>query len=491
MELARQMMHDISYYESKDEIRSNLTRCIDELKTETRQTKNTLQEEMSMGLTRATALAIAQSVAIAILLLAATGLGINPLLQAAENIRHNQKLPVTGANEFRYLAAAYNNMYTAYKKSIDNLSFKASHDELTGVYNRSGYDLLKDSVDLSTTAFLLFDTDKFKQINDDHGHEAGDQVLQKVANVLLSNFRVGDYVCRIGGDEFVVLMVHAGKDIRRLIENKVMQVNKELSDTTDGLPPVSVSVGVAICEDADSPQALFHNSDIALYYVKEVEKINKEYGIDVTECTCSIPTERTEYKGRTSRVLDFSRESDIAEAALLGKYTNCCQRLGSAGETAMMHGFLNPDAGFFVIEDKNGMVKAQAEIWASKDGALVFDNIEFANTDSAGYNERVRQLRGDLAKFAERSGYDTIVMGCGYNEFEHYRMEKAPVPELTLTPYELYLVQEDNDAGVSFSSVSEAAEYMDSASYYPEDFVYTDTICDEGCVYIKKAMVIS
>lgn len=198
-----------------------------------------------------------------------TSLGINPLLQAVEHIKHDQELPITGANEFRYLASTYNTMYEAYRKSIDNLSFQASHDELTGVYNRAGYDLLKNGVDLKTTAFLLVDADRFKRINDDHGHEIGDLVLKKIAVTLMNHFRSDDYVCRIGGDEFMVLMVHVSPDVRHLIETKVIEINRDLSDTEDGLPEVSVSVGVAMCTDASSPQEMFHDADVALYYVKE------------------------------------------------------------------------------------------------------------------------------------------------------------------------------------------------------------------------------
>lgn len=269
MQLAREMMHDDGYYDQKNRIRSDLTQCIEELKNGTRSTQNVMQKNVHSDLVGMVILIIVQSFAIILLLWVTTSLGINPLLQAVEHIKHDQKLPITGANEFRYLAGTYNTMYTAYKKSIDNLSFQASHDELTGVYNRSGYDLLKNGVDLSTTAFLLFDADKFKRINDENGHEVGDKVLQKIANVLLNNFRTDDYVCRIGGDEFMVLMVHINRDIRHLIENKVLQINKELSDTEDGLPPITMSVGVALCRDTDNPQEMFHDSDVALYYVKD------------------------------------------------------------------------------------------------------------------------------------------------------------------------------------------------------------------------------
>ena len=214
----------------------------------------------------------------------------------------------------------------------------------------------------------------------------------------------------------------------------------------------------------------------------EVYKINKEYGIDINNCVCNIPAISSKYDNRVSRILDFSNPDDIAIGANLGYATNCCQHLDSAGETAMMHGFLNPDAGFFVIEDKDGKVKAQAEIWLANKNTLVFDNIEFANTSSESYKERVDSLRGDLAAFAEKSGYKNIVMGCGYNEFKTDKMEKASKPRLKLTAEEVYLMQEDNDAGISFKNIKQVEEYMSTRKYKASDFVYSDT---GKCVYIK------
>ncbi|MBR2769840.1 MAG: GGDEF domain-containing protein [Solobacterium sp.] len=269
MRIAREMMHDDVYYDQKNRIRTDLTQCIEELKYGTRSAQSSMQKKVEGDLVRMAVLIVIQSLAIILLLYVTTSLGINPLLQAVEHIKHDQELPITGANEFRYLASTYNTMYEAYRKSIDNLSFQASHDELTGVYNRAGYDLLKNGVDLKTTAFLLVDADRFKRINDDHGHEVGDLILKKIAGVLMKHFRNDDYVCRIGGDEFMVLMVHVSQEVRPLIETKVIEINRDLSDTEDGLPAVTVSVGAALCRDAQSPEELFHDADVALYYVKE------------------------------------------------------------------------------------------------------------------------------------------------------------------------------------------------------------------------------
>ena len=226
----------------------------------------------------------------------------------------------------------------------------------------------------------------------------------------------------------------------------------------------------------------------------EVTKIEAKYkkvvpGFRLSGYPCSISPVGITYDGMTARVLDLSDKRDTALAARLGELTNCCQRLGCAGETAMMHGFLNPDAGFWVIEDANGTVKAQAEIWVADKGFLVFDNIEFADTDREHLSDRTEHLRGVIATWAMESGYQNIIMGCGYNELGVDSMERAPIPELRLTPEEVFALREDNDAYVSFKNMDDVHQYMQDPKYAPVDFVYTDT--DEQCVYIKKNGAVS
>ena len=226
----------------------------------------------------------------------------------------------------------------------------------------------------------------------------------------------------------------------------------------------------------------------------EVTKIEAEYGETVSgfklsDYPCNIEPVSITYNGMTARVLDLSDEKDIALAARLGELTCCCQRLGRAGETAMMHGFLNPDAGFWVIEDKDANIKAQAEIWKTNNGNLVFDNIEFANTDKEHLTDRADRLRGVIAAWAMESGYQNIIMGCGYNELGVDSMEQAPIPELCLTPEEVFALQKDNDASMSFGNVDEVHRYMQTEGYDPNDFVYTDA--GKRCVYIKKRGAVS
>jgi diguanylate cyclase (GGDEF)-like protein len=154
--------------------------------------------------------------------------------------------------------------------SEHRLANKAETDELTGLLNRAGYDRLLEELDLNSTTLLLVDTDKFKGINDTFGHETGDRVLQKISRSLIGNFRQNDYVCRIGGDEFAILMVNVGTLENEKITEKIRYINRELAGSIDDeLPAVSVSVGVAHGAGAESWSELFRHADAVLYRVKQ------------------------------------------------------------------------------------------------------------------------------------------------------------------------------------------------------------------------------
>ncbi len=269
MEIARQLVHDAGYYEQKDRIRGNMAECLAELKNGMHGNQQAMEDRAYHDLIWMLVLVVIQTLAVLMMMWVTTHLGVNPVLRAVDHIKMDQKIPIVGATEFRYLAGTYNTMYNAYKKSIASLNYKASHDELTGAYNRAGYDLIRSSLDMKTTAMLLFDADVFKSVNDQFGHETGDRVLQKIAAALKRNFRSDDYICRIGGDEFVVFMMHIGQEPDKLIEQKVARINQDLSDGSDGLPPISMSVGVSYNPEGNDPNEMFRQADTALYRVKE------------------------------------------------------------------------------------------------------------------------------------------------------------------------------------------------------------------------------
>ena len=174
-----------------------------------------------------------------------------------------------GAVVFGYIGMCLYTLVRLTTHSEKVLTDKASVDKLTGLYNRAGYDRILAEMDLNSTILLLFDTDKFKAVNDTYGHETGDRVLVSISRAIRQNFRSEDRVCRIGGDEFVVLMLHVEGDQRDLIRRKVNRINRELAHPEGKLPIVSLSVGVAFGADEPDAETLFAHADEALYKVKQ------------------------------------------------------------------------------------------------------------------------------------------------------------------------------------------------------------------------------
>ncbi|MBR2186921.1 MAG: diguanylate cyclase [Lachnospiraceae bacterium] len=269
---ATELVLNDDYYDQKDRIRKDMQESLKEVDSLMQSVKDrelsTLRREIMM----VCIVIVLQVISILVMVRLTSVLGIHPVLKAVDRIKEDSPIPETGANEFRYLAKAYNKMYSRYRTSLENLNYKASHDELTGAYNRAGYELLVSGLDLESTYMMLLDVDNFKYINDTYGHETGDNILIKLVQVLNSIFRDDDCICRIGGDEFVVFMVHSSGMPQRLIESKIIQINDELAKTEDGLPPISISVGVVNGKNVDDVESLFEKTDAAMYESKKKGK---------------------------------------------------------------------------------------------------------------------------------------------------------------------------------------------------------------------------
>ena len=269
---ATELVHGDDYYEKKDKIRESMQESLNEVQKLTNMIELGERDSLTRELSIVRTAIIIQALLIFFMIWLTTRLAINPVLNAVEEIKDDLPISEVGSNEFRYLANAYNSIYQKNKTNLESLSFKASHDELTGVYNRAGYDFLLSNIKLETTYMMLIDVDNFKTINDTYGHETGDKALVKVVSVIKKVFRDNDYICRIGGDEFVVFMVSSEGIQRRLIESKLEQINAELSKTKDGLPPITISVGVMNGKNASNPEELFEKTDEAMYESKNSGK---------------------------------------------------------------------------------------------------------------------------------------------------------------------------------------------------------------------------
>ncbi|MCR4645407.1 MAG: GGDEF domain-containing protein [Oscillospiraceae bacterium] len=267
--MAQGMVHDEIYYGCKQDIRREIENCISELETTTHSVQENSGSMMNGRLRFVRILVIAQTIAMITVLVMTSYLGINPILKGVERIKQDSKLPIIGSHEFRYLARNYNKMYEAFQNSIAQMDFEATHDKLTGLYNKDGYEVLRESIDLESSAVLKMDAAYLKDIGDVYGIDQREKATQKLAEALKGTFRSEDYICRIGEYDFVVFMIHVSPKLRDLIENKVEHINDLLADTTDGVQELSVCAGVAFGSGVDACDEVVARADKALKQAKD------------------------------------------------------------------------------------------------------------------------------------------------------------------------------------------------------------------------------
>jgi diguanylate cyclase (GGDEF)-like protein len=168
----------------------------------------------------------------------------------------------------------------------EKLSFLAMHDTLTMLNNRLAFDgegkrLFAESIRKNRNfGLLLIDLDEFKWINDKHGHLIGDKVLKRVGNILDNTILTGDFVARIGGDEFAVIV----NDIKR-IEDSGIVAEKILNNFKNPLKlpgiediHVDVSIGISCFSSKNkSFSDIFKEADVALYKAKFTGKKHFEF----------------------------------------------------------------------------------------------------------------------------------------------------------------------------------------------------------------------
>jgi diguanylate cyclase len=163
------------------------------------------------------------------------------------------------------------------RKELDEYKKIANTDSLTRLYNRRAFDekiaaIFNTQFGRSTTTLIIADIDHFKKINDTYGHPVGDKILATVANVIKSNLRKDVFVARTGGEEFAIILENGtfeealsiSERVRRSLEATPFKNSK----TGVNYGPVTLSLGLCLASESDSPQDLYQKSDIALYCSK-------------------------------------------------------------------------------------------------------------------------------------------------------------------------------------------------------------------------------
>jgi diguanylate cyclase (GGDEF)-like protein/PAS domain S-box-containing protein len=169
---------------------------------------------------------------------------------------------------------------TERKMMEERIRRMASHDNLTGLPNRG---LLMDRLQVAMAqtrrkggqfALLFIDLDQFKPVNDNYGHDTGDQLLQQVAKRMLAAVRASDTVARVGGDEFAVLLTNVEDDdsVRRACEHILTSMRRNFIVAGNRIS-IGCSIGVDLFEGQDlNAIELIGRADIAMYAAKRAGK---------------------------------------------------------------------------------------------------------------------------------------------------------------------------------------------------------------------------
>lgn len=166
---------------------------------------------------------------------------------------------------------------TKLKEKSNLLEYQASHDKLTGLFNRNRFDEIYTKEIKRTKRYnnelsiIIFDIDDFKMVNDTYGHQIGDEVLKEIAKITLNGVREQDINVRWGGEEFLILLPQTNITGALTVASKIKSAIKEHIFTDKSLK-ITASFGVSQLLEEDDEISLISRSDKLLYEAKKTGK---------------------------------------------------------------------------------------------------------------------------------------------------------------------------------------------------------------------------
>ena len=204
------------------------------------------------------------------------------------------ELPAGGGGEMGYLTQVFNTMVESLRKHHDELERLSTTDTLTGLSNRRHLmDLLAQEIERAKRAdkpfsILMLDVDHFKKYNDNHGHQAGDEVLARIGTVLRNSIRPYDCAARYGGEEFLVML--SGTSLAPARET-AERIRKQVLAEQFEAESVTISIGVAeYPSQGDTAKSVIGQADAALYEAKRA-------GRDRVMCAVAKSTKKKQKAG--------------------------------------------------------------------------------------------------------------------------------------------------------------------------------------------------
>ncbi len=164
---------------------------------------------------------------------------------------------------------------TERKLAEERLTYISLHDIMTSVYNRAFFEEEMSRLSksrLHPISILVMDMDNLKAINDQLGHQAGDDALQTIAEIVKQSFRGEDIIARIGGDEFAVLLTGADAETATQAKARILAGIAAHNQNSGRAMPLSLSIGCATSAPGDDLTHIFKTADTAMYVEKKARK---------------------------------------------------------------------------------------------------------------------------------------------------------------------------------------------------------------------------
>jgi diguanylate cyclase (GGDEF)-like protein/PAS domain S-box-containing protein len=302
---------------------------------------------------------------------------------------------------------------TERKRVEEALEHQALHDMVTDLPNRT---LLRDRLRQAIlaaqrrntqVALLFIDLDRFKELNDTFGHQAGDVILRDVGDRFVNAVRQSDTVARLGGDEFAVLIPLAADR-----EEAIMVAQRALASLQDPFMVegesafIEASIGIVLCpEHGEDVQTLMRRADVAMYAAKRAGSGMQVYEQDKDLHSASAIGLAGDLRHSVERGelrLHYQPIVDLATGHCVGVEALCRWQHATRG--------LIPPSLFIPLAEENGFIR-QIGLWTLQEAMRVISGANGAAVPTVSVNLSMRNLRGpdlvaNIAELAERTDAD-------------------------------------------------------------------------------------
>jgi diguanylate cyclase (GGDEF)-like protein len=320
----------------------------------------------------------------------------------------------------------------------------AHHDALTDLpnrvllYDRIGRQMAQTRRNQRVMALLFIDLDRFKNVNDSLGHQAGDRLLQAVARRLIGCVRDADTVARLGGDEFVVVLseINSPEDAANVAQ-KVLEALSQPFRIADQDLHITPSVGICTFpRDGEDVETLMRNADIAMYHAKEMGRNNYQFFTAEMNATAhqrlALENDLRRALERSEFILHYQPQLDLKTGEIVGFEALVRWRHPDRG--------MVPPSQFIPVAEDTGLISRLGE-WVLQQACA-----QAAEWQKAGYAHLQVAVNLSAQQFRREDIAETVARA-----LEHTGL---PAARLELEITESVMIQQPEQAVVKFGQLN-------------------------------------